>query len=93
MQRVLFNRTQTALVKAVNEPLKININMFYAQQARRIIDRLVGFNINKQENIQSTYVQPDICYRVESVVNKLIIERENNINSFEKSYYNLSGSL
>ena len=98
-KRVLFNEiTKTALVKAVNEPIKININMFYAQQARRIIDRLVGFLISPclWKNIQSTYKKGSglSAGRVQSVVNKLIIERENNIDSFEKkSYYNLSGNL
>jgi len=98
-KRILFNEiTKSALLKSVNEPTQINLNMFYAQQARRIIDRLVGFLISPclWKNIQSTYKKGTglSAGRVQSVVNKLIIERENNINTFEKKdYYNLNGNL
>ena len=72
--------------------------MFYAQQARRVIDRLVGFLISPclWKNVQSSYKKGEglSAGRVQSVVNKLIIEREDTINKFvKKSYYNLSGNL
>tara|TARA_Y100000739_G_scaffold220119_1_gene219265 strand:+ start:113 stop:2443 length:2331 start_codon:yes stop_codon:yes gene_type:complete len=98
-ERIVFNEiTKTALVNAVNNPIKININMFYAQQARRVIDRIVGFLISPMlwKNIQSSYKKGQglSAGRVQSVVNKLIIEREKKINSFEKkSYFNLIGNL
>ena len=98
-ERIVFNEiTKSALVNAVNNPIKININMFYAQQARRVIDRIVGFLISPMlwKNIQSSYKKGQglSAGRVQSVVNKLIIERENKINSFEKkSYFNLTGNL
>ena len=94
-ERIVFNEiTKTALVNAVKNPTKINTNMFYAQQARRVIDRIVGFLISPMlwKNIQSSYKKGQglSAGRVQSVVNKLIIERENNINNFEKKgYYNL----
>ena len=98
-KRILFNEiTKTALVNAVNNPGEINMNMFYAQQARRIIDRLVGFLISPMlwKNVQSNYKKGEglSAGRVQSVVNKLIIERENSINSFQKNnYFNLTGFL
>ena len=94
-KRILFNEiTKTAIINAVNTPGLINTNMFCAQQARRIIDRLVGFKISPclWKNIQSTYKKGKglSAGRVQSVVNKLIIERENSITNFKKkSYYNL----
>ena len=96
-QRIVFNEiTKSALQTAIKNPGKININMFYAQQGRRLIDRLVGFLISPMlwKNIQSSYKKGQglSAGRVQSVVNKLIIERENNITNFErKSYYNLNG--
>jgi DNA topoisomerase-1 len=98
-KRILFNEiTKKALQNAVDNPGSINTNMFYAQQARRIIDRLVGFLISPclWKNVQSSYKEGQglSAGRVQSVVNKLIIEREDSINKFEKkSYYNLAGNL
>ena len=57
-KRILFNEiTKTAIRAAVDNPGSINDNMFYAQQARRIIDRLVGFLISPclWKNVQSSY--------------------------------------
>ena len=98
-KRIVFNEiTKSALQNAVNNPTVININMFNAQQARRIIDRLVGFLISPMlwKNVQSSYKKGQglSAGRVQSVVNKLIIERENSINNFKrKDYYNLIGNL
>ena len=98
-KRILFNEiTKTALQNAVDNPSEININMFYAQQARRIIDRLVGFLISPclWKNVQSSYKKGEglSAGRVQSVVNKLIIEREESIKKFEKkTYFNISGNL
>ena len=98
-KRILFNEiTKTALQNAVANPGEININMFYAQQARRVIDRLVGFLISPclWKNVQSSYKKGEglSAGRVQSVVNKLIIEREDSIKKFEKkTYFNLNGNL
>ena len=91
-KRIIFNEiTKTALQNAVNNPTIININMFNAQQARRIIDRLVGFLISPmlRKNIQSSYKKGQglSAGRVQSVVNKLIIERENSIRNFQRKDY------
>lgn len=98
-KRILFNEiTKKALLESVKNTTKININKFYAQQTRRIIDRLVGFLITPclWKNIQSNYKKGESLSagRVQSVVNKLIIERENEITNFQKKeYYNLDGNL
>ena len=98
-KRVLFNEiTKSALVSAVSNPTKIDINLFYAQQARRIIDRLVGFTLTPilWKNIQMNYSKGQTLSagRVQSVVNKLIYEKEQIIKAFEKSpYFNIKGIL
>lgn len=98
-QRVLFNEiTKSALVSAVSKPTCIDINLFYAQQARRIIDRLVGFILTPilWKNIQNNYSKGQTLSagRVQSVVNKLIYEKEQIIQKFEKSpYFNIKGDL
>ena len=98
-KRVLFNEiTKSALVSAVSNPTKIDINLFYAQQARRIIDRLVGFTLTPilWKNIQMNYSKGKTLSagRVQSVVNKLIYEKEQTIKAFEKSpYFNIKGNL
>jgi DNA topoisomerase I len=91
-KRLLFTEiTKSALEKAVNNPVDLDMNMFYAQQARRIIDRLIGYKITPLlwSNIQSS-MKKGISLsagRVQSVVNKLIIEREEEIKKFTASSY------
>ena len=98
-KRVLFNEiTKTALTNAISNPTKINIHLFYAQQARRIIDRLVGFTLTPilWKNIQANYSKGKTLSagRVQSVVNKLIYEKELTISQFQKSpYFNIKGNL
>ena len=80
-KRLLFTEiTKNALVDAAKSPKDLDINMFYAQQCRRIIDRLIGYKITPLlwKNIQSS-MKKGISLsagRVQSVVNKLILERE-----------------
>ena len=91
-KRLLFTEiTKSGLEKAVNNPVDLDMNMFYAQQARRIIDRLIGYKITPLlwSNIQSS-MKKGISLsagRVQSVVNKLIIEREEEIKKFNASSY------
>jgi DNA topoisomerase I len=91
-KRLLFTEiTKSALDKAVNNPVDLDMNLFYAQQARRIIDRLIGYKITPLlwTNIQSNMIKGSSLSagRVQSVVNKLIIERENDIKKFTTSSY------
>ena len=91
-KRMLFTEiTKNALEKAFNDPKDLDINMFYAQQARRIIDRLIGYKITPLlwSNIQNS-MKKGISLsagRVQSVVNKLIIEREEEITNFKQTSY------
>jgi len=98
-KRLLFTEiTKSALEKAYNNPVDLDMNMFYAQQARRIIDRLIGYKITPLlwKNIQNSMKKGTSLSagRVQSVVNKLIIEREEEIKSFNaSSYYKTTGKF
>jgi DNA topoisomerase I len=98
-KRMLFTEiTKGALEKAFNNPVDLDMNMFYAQQARRIIDRLIGYKITPilWANIQNS-MKKDVSLsagRVQSVVNKLVCEREAEINKFStSSYYKTTGKF
>lgn len=97
--RIIFNEiTKTAILNAVKNPTKINMNKFHSQQARRVLDRIIGFMITPclWKNIQANYKKGESLSagRVQSVVNRLIIERENEIKKFEKKeYFNINGNL
>jgi len=98
-KRIIFTEiTKSAIQKAVKNPTKIDINMFYAQQARRILDRLIGYLISPilWKQIQSSYKEKKSLSagRVQSVVVKLITEREKDIQEFESEpYFKVVGSF
>ena len=87
-KRIIFHEiTKIALLKALEKPTIINNNMVYAQQARRILDRLIGYEISP---ILHKYLSKEAksAGRVQSVVVKIIIDRENEINkSISESYF------
>lgn len=91
--RISFNEiTKTAVTTAINKPRDIDMNLVNSQQARRAIDRIVGYTISPilWEKIKSKLS----AGRVQSVALKLIAEREKEINSFKpKEYWTLSASL
>ena len=95
--RITFNEiTKKAILDAINNPKKIDMNKFYAQQSRRILDRLIGFIISPclWNQIQSSYKKKVSLSagRVQSVVLKVIIERENEIQKFKSNvYFSVSG--
>ena len=84
--RVLFHEiTKNAVRKAIDNPITIDENKVYAQQARRILDRLVGYKISP---ILWKKVRRGLSAgRVQSVALRLICEREKEINSFVKEEY------
>ena len=98
-KRITFSEiTKQAIKSACENPKDINMDMFYAQQARRIIDRLIGYLISPVlwKQIQnSTKKKISLSAgRVQSVVMKLIIEREKEINKFESSsFYKTIGNF
>jgi DNA topoisomerase-1 len=89
--RITFNEiTKTALENAVSKPRKIDMSMVNSQQARRILDRLVGFELSP---ILWKHVKPELSAgRVQSVSLKIILDKEKEINNFlENKFYKTIG--
>lgn len=80
-RRIVFHEiTKEAILKAVENPRFIDLDLVNAQQARRILDRLVGFEISP---ILWKKIKPSLSAgRVQSVAVKLIVEREREISNF-----------
>ena len=91
--RVTFNEiTKTAVQKAVKEPRDIDINLVDAQQARRVLDRIVGYKISP---VLWKKVRRGLSAgRVQSVAVKLIVDREEEIEKFiPEEYWNIYAEL
>ncbi|NDV65677.1 type I DNA topoisomerase [Bacteroides sp. 224] len=86
-KRIVFHEiTKTAIQKAIENPRSIDINLVNAQQARRVLDRIVGFELSP---ILWKKVKPALSAgRVQSVAVRLIVEREREVQAFksEASY-------
>lgn len=86
-RRIVFHEiTKDAILHAVENPREIDINLVDAQQARRVLDRIVGFELSP---VLWRKVRPSLSAgRVQSVAVRLIVEREREINNFnpEASY-------
>ncbi|WP_293734179.1 type I DNA topoisomerase [uncultured Parabacteroides sp.] len=80
-KRIVFHEiTKNAILHAIETPRDININLVNAQQARRVLDRIVGFELSP---ILWRKVKPALSAgRVQSVAVRLIVEREREINDF-----------
>ena len=81
-KRIVFNSiTKSAIEKAIQNPRGIDYNLVNAQQARRVLDRLVGYELSP---VLWKKIKPGLSAgRVQSVAVRLIVEREREINSFE----------
>lgn len=81
IQRIVFHEiTKSAILDAVKNPRNIDINLVDSQQSRRILDRLVGFELSP---ILWRKIKPGLSAgRVQSVAVRLIVEREREIDSF-----------
>jgi DNA topoisomerase-1 len=81
-KRIVFNEiTKPAITKAIENPRSIDIDLVDAQQARRILDRLVGFELSP---VLWRKVKPSLSAgRVQSVTVRIIVEREREIQAFK----------
>ncbi len=92
-KRIVFREiTKKAILNAIENPREINYNLVNAQQARRIIDRLVGFEISP---ILWRKVKGGLSAgRVQSVAVRLLVDKENEINNFiPKSSFKISANF
>ena len=90
-KRIVFHEiTQDALAKAILNPRQVDMNLVNSQQARRILDRIVGFEISP---VLWKKVQPALSAgRVQSVAVRLIVEREREIIAFKpESSFRING--
>ena len=91
--RVTFNEiTKEAVKESIKQPRKIDMNLTDAQQARRVLDRIVGYKISP---LLWKKVKPGLSAgRVQSVAVKLIVDRENEIRNFiPEEYWNIYATL
>ena len=90
-KRITFNEiTKTAILKAIDNPRQINQELVNAQQARRVLDRLVGFELSP---VLWKKVRPSLSAgRVQSVAVRLIVDREKEINKHAtESFFRVNG--
>ncbi len=92
-KRIVFNEiTKNAILYAIDHPRDIDMNLVDAQQARRVLDRLVGYEISP---ILWAKIKPALSAgRVQSVAVRLIVERENEIKDFKtQSYFRVTATF
>ena len=92
-RRIAFHEiTKKAIEEAIAHPRDLDINLVNAQQARRVLDRLVGFELSP---VLWRKVRPSLSAgRVQSVAVRLVVEREKEINHFEPDcYYKVVGTF
>ena len=93
LKRVKFNEiTKPCVKEAIKQSEKLNMNLINAQQARRILDRIVGYKLSPilWKNIKSGLS----AGRVQSVATRLIVDRENEIRAFiPKEYWTVDATL
>ena len=84
--RIVFHEiTKQAILNAIENPRRLDMNLVNAQQARRVLDRLVGFKLSP---VLWRKVKPALSAgRVQSVAVRLIVEREREIQAFQSEPY------
>jgi DNA topoisomerase-1 len=86
VQRIVFHEiTKSAIQKALEHPRTLDMHMVNAQQARRVLDRLVGYKISPV--LWKRYWRGLSAGRVQSVALRLVVEREAEINTFKPEEY------
>ena len=93
IKRVLFHKmTKDEIQKEVKNPRELDLNMYDAQQARRVLDRIVGFSVSPY--LINKFNEKLSAGRVQSVVVRLIVDREKEIKEFKPDeYWNINVSL
>ncbi len=93
IKRIVFSEiTKNAILKAIESPRAVNMPLVMAQQARRVLDRLVGYELSP---VLWKKVRPSLSAgRVQSVTVRLIVDREREIIGFQpEGYYKVSAKL
>lgn len=89
--RIVFHEiTKNAILEAIQNPRHLNMDLVYAQQARRVLDRIVGFKLSP---ILWKKIKPSLSAgRVQSVAVRLLVEKEREIQCFKsETYYRITG--
>ncbi len=92
-KRIAFHEiTKSAILDAIENPREIDLNRVDAQQARRVLDRIVGFELSP---VLWKKIKPSLSAgRVQSVAVRLIVERENEIKAFvPETYFRINGNF
>ena len=92
-KRIVFHEiTKPAILEAIEHPRTLDMNLVNAQQARRVLDRLVGFKLSP---VLWRKVKPSLSAgRVQSVAVRLIVERERELQAFKsETYYSVAATF
>ncbi|MGM9971897.1 MAG: type I DNA topoisomerase [Anaeroplasmataceae bacterium] len=92
LNRVEFHEiTKPAILEAFENPRKIDMNLVYSQESRRMLDRIIGFKVSK---LLQSRIKSQSAGRVQSVALKLIVDLEQEIKNFISTpYYELSAII
>lgn len=93
IKRIVFNEiTKKAILEAIENPVEFDNNLYDAQQARRVLDRIVGFMVSPY--LSKLLGDKLSAGRVQSVALRMIVDREREIESFiPEVYYNITATL
>lgn len=93
IKRIKFREiTKNAILKSIKNPVELNENLYYAQQARRVLDRIVGFSVSPF--LKNKFSANLSAGRVQSVAVRLIVDRDREIEAFKpEEYWNITATL
>lgn len=93
IKRIIFNEiTKKAIKKAISSPIDIDMDLVHAQEARRMLDRIVGFMTSPF--LMNSMRERLSAGRVQSVVSKMIIDRESEISAFvSEDFWNIYANI